>query len=125
MAQERVRRSVASRVREAVAHALLSGIQDPALRGITITTVEMNQDLSIAKVYFRPAPGGPDEAQVRAGFKRAGGGLRSAVARAVQLRAAPQLQFRLDESAERADRIDQLLREIHATRPPEGSDDGG
>jgi len=51
--------------------------------------------------------------------------LRSRVGRALQLRVAPEIQFREDESVARAARIESLLAEIKSTAPAEPGRDAG
>lgn len=110
------------RVGELVRHALtdlvLRGdIHDPDIEAsrATITEVEMSPDLKIATAYLVPLGGGDGKLLVKA-FARNARFLRGRVATAVNLRYAPELRFRHDESFDEAGKIDALLRAPNVKR---------
>jgi ribosome-binding factor A len=103
---------VAEIVRHALAEVLSRGdIQDPVLTGhvITVPEVRMSPDLKLATAYIMPL-GGRDEKPVIAALDRNKKLLRQEVARRVDLKFAPDLRFRRDETFDEASRIDALLR---------------
>jgi ribosome-binding factor A len=103
---------VAELVRHALAEVLARGdIQDPVLTShvITIPEVRMSPDLKLATAYVMPL-GGQDERDVLAALERNRKILRQEVARRVNLKFAPDLRFRRDETFDEAARIDALLR---------------
>jgi ribosome-binding factor A len=102
---------VAELVRHALAEVLARGdLQDPVLTShvVTIPEVRMSPDLRLATAYVMPL-GGKDEPAVVAALERNRKLLRQEVARRVNLRFAPDLRFRRDESFDEAARIDALL----------------
>ncbi|GJD93211.1 30S ribosome-binding factor RbfA [Methylobacterium iners] len=103
---------VAELIRHAIAEVLQRGdVQDPVLSShvITVPEVRMSPDLKIATAYIMPL-GGKDEAPVIAALDRNRKVLRQEVARRVNLKYAPDLRFRRDETFDEAGRIDALLR---------------
>lgn len=103
---------VAELIRHALAEVLSRGdIQDPALTRhvITVPEVRMSPDLKLATAYVMPL-GGQDEAEVLKALDRNVKALRQEVARRVNLKFAPNLRFRRDETFDEAARIDALLR---------------
>jgi ribosome-binding factor A len=103
------------RVGELVRHKLSqmlarSEIHDDDLQGrvVTIPMVRMSADLRLATVYVMPL-GGKDVDQVVAALQRNRKFIRGEVSRAVNLKYAPDLRFRRDESFDEAMRIDALL----------------
>ncbi len=103
---------VAELVRHALAEVLSRGdVQDPALTRhvITVPEVRMSPDLKLATAYVMPL-GGQDEGEVLAALDRNRKVLRQEVARRVNLKFAPDLRFRRDETFDEAARIDALLR---------------
>ncbi len=103
---------VAELVRHALAEVLQRGdIQDPVLGShvVTVPEVRMSPDLKLATAYVMPL-GGQDEAPVIAALERNRKVLRQEVARRVNLKYAPELRFRRDETFDEAARIDALLR---------------
>jgi ribosome-binding factor A len=103
---------VAELVRHALAEVLSRGdIQDPVLTShmVTVPEVRMSPDLRLATAYVMPL-GGQDERDVLAALDRNRKALRQEVARRVNLKFAPDLRFRRDETFDEAARIDALLR---------------
>lgn len=117
----RVRR-VAERIRNDLSEILLRGAEDPRLAGVTITDVAVDRELAFATIYVTALEGEARREDVLNGLKHASGFLRSALARAIQLRSFPQLRFRWDESLEQGTRIDALLK---AVREQERNAGGG
>jgi ribosome-binding factor A len=103
---------VAELVRHALAEVLARGdLQDEVLTRhvITIPEVRMSPDLKLATAYVMPL-GGKDEQAVIEALDRNKKHLRHEVARRVNLKFAPDLRFRRDESFDEAARINALLR---------------
>ena len=103
---------VAELVRHALAEVLSRGdLRDDVLTShvVTIPEVRMSPDLKLATAYVMPL-GGKDEGAVVAALERNRKALRQEVARRVNLKFAPELRFRRDESFDEAARIDALLR---------------
>ena len=103
---------VAELVRHALAEVLARGdLQDDVLTRhvITIPEVRMSPDLKLATAFVMPL-GGRDEDAVIKALDRNKKVLRQEVAHRVNLKYAPELRFRRDESFDEAARIDALLR---------------
>jgi len=119
------------RVAELVRHALSEvasrfKLKDDVLAShvVTIHKVRMSPDLKLATAYVMPL-GGKDERAVVAALERHRKVLRQEVARRVNLKFAPDLRFRRDESFDEAARIDALLRSERVRRDTEKSADPG
>jgi len=109
---------VAELIRHALAEVLSRGdLQDDVLTRnvITIPEVRMSPDLKLATAYVMPL-GGRDEEQVLRALDKNRKLLRQEVARRVNLKFAPDLRFRRDESFDEAARIDALLRSERVAR---------
>jgi ribosome-binding factor A len=110
------------RVGEEIRHALAAVIgrgelRDPALRGVAITVseVRVSADLRHATAFVLPLGGGAVDAVVKA-LGRAAPFLRGEVARAINLRYAPEIVFAPDTSFDHASRIDAALRRPEVRR---------
>lgn len=102
---------VAELVRHAAAQLLSRGeIADPVLEKhvVTVSRVKMAPDLKLATVYVMPL-GGKDEADVLAALEKHKKFLRGEIAHRVNLKFAPEIRFRIDESFDNVSRIDALL----------------
>jgi ribosome-binding factor A len=109
---------VAEIVRHALAEVLSRGdLQDDVLTRnvITIPEVRMSPDLKLATAYVMPL-GGRDLDAVLNALDKNKKVLRQEVARRVNLKFAPDLRFRRDESFDEAARIDALLRTERVAR---------
>jgi ribosome-binding factor A len=103
---------VAELVRHALAEVLQRGdLQDPVLTShvVTIPEVRMSPDLKLATAYVMPL-GGEHEREVLKALDRSKKFLRQEVAHRVNLKFAPDLRFRRDETFDEAQRIEALLR---------------
>jgi len=117
---------VAELVRHAIAEVLQRGdIADDVLAShiVTVPEVRMSPDLKLATAYVMPM-GGQDEKPVLAALERHRKLLRTEVARRVNLKFAPELRFRRDETFDEADRIDALLRTDEVRRDLDTPSDG-
>jgi ribosome-binding factor A len=109
---------VAELIRHALAEVLSRGdLQDDVLTRnvITIPEVRMSPDLKLATAYVMPL-GDRDEEAVLKALDKNRKLLRQEVARRVNLKFAPDLRFRRDESFDEAARIDALLRSERVAR---------
>jgi len=105
---------MARRIQEELSRILLREIDDPLVRRVTITDVELSPDLKHARVFFSVL--GEDEDQPVAalrGLRRAAGHMRYLLAQEGELRYTPALDFRFDPTAQRAQRIESILHRLH------------
>ena len=97
-------------------------LKDPRLAGlISITEVETTSDLRHAKVFVSVFGSDEERQSSLAALRSAAGFLRHEVAQRIVIRHMPELDFRLDSSIERGDRILRLLRQVaeeEAAKPP-------
>jgi ribosome-binding factor A len=105
---------VAAAIREEVARVLSRDVQDPRITGafVTVTGVEVSRDLRTAKIFVSILGDDAAKAQAREGLNDLAPQLRGPVGRALRLRAAPEIFFKMDESVAYAARIETLLNQI-------------
>lgn len=86
-------------------------IDDPVLAGVavTVTEVRVSPDLRSATAFVMPLGGG-DRALVVKALNRHTRFVRGELARRVELKFMPTLAFKLDDSFDRSERIEKLLR---------------
>ncbi|MCK5329064.1 MAG: 30S ribosome-binding factor RbfA [Candidatus Latescibacteria bacterium] len=93
---------------------LVRKLKDPRIGFVTITGVEVTDNLRHAKVYVSVM--GEDEtarAETLEGLHSAAGFIRRELGRVLTIRRIPELAFRYDESVERGTRMDALLSNLH------------
>ena len=117
------------RVGELVRHALADVLQrgevmDPVLEThvITVPEVRMTPDLKLATAYVMPL-GGKDSDKVLKALEANRKQLRMMVVKRLELKSAPDLRFRIDDSFDRGAHIDELLRSPEVARDLEKDDD--
>ena len=104
---------VARRLREEIARILLRQVDDPLIRRVTITDVRVAPDLKSARVFFSVVERGPGDAQdALNGLRRARKFIQQHLAGEGELRYTPTLDFRHDPTAERAQRIEEILHQL-------------
>ncbi len=97
--------------------ALIPTVKDPRVTGmISVTAVDVTQDLKFAKVYISVLEK-EDSDQVLKGLKSAAGYLRRELGRALDLRHTPELNFVGDDSMAKGAKILEMLRDPEVVKP--------
>jgi ribosome-binding factor A len=102
---------VAEMIRHQLAELMARGeIHDDVLAShvVTIPEVRISPDLKLATAYVMPL-GGKDTAAVIAALERHKKFIRTQIAHTLNLKYAPDIRFREDETFEEVNRIDALL----------------
>jgi ribosome-binding factor A len=110
MSGERMRR-VDEAMRQVLGEALAQDLKDPRVGFVTVTDVKTSSDLRHARVYVSVLG---DEAAREAsldGLRSAHGFLQARIAGELRLKRTPELSFALDQTAERAARLERILHE--------------
>ncbi len=103
-------RRVDEAMREVLSDAVSSDLKDPRIGFVTVTDVKTSPDLRHARVFVSVL-GTPDEREATlAGLRSAHGLLQRRVGGELRLKRTPALEFVPDDTAERAQRIEELLR---------------
>lgn len=109
---------VAEEIRQHIAVLLATGkLSDPGLKGVTIQSVKVSPDLQVARIYYSVIGDAAVQESVKRGFDRARGFVRRSVGERIQMRVVPEIYFHLDETAVKAARIHELLREVKNEEP--------
>lgn len=101
-------------------------LKDPRIGAMTsVIHVETTQDLKYCKVFVSVLGGAEEKESVMKGLKNAAGFMRRLIAQRINLRYTPELTFKLDESAEYAIHMDQLIDQIAKERKERDNDEAG
>ena len=109
-------RKINDEVRRVLAQIISGGIKDPRVSPMTsVLAVEVAPDLKTCKVWVSVYGDDQKKKDTMEGLNSASGFIRGELARRVNLRNTPQLQFILDDSiaygVEMSRRIDEVLAE--------------
>lgn len=125
---------VGDQILQEITTLLARSVQDPGIGFITITRVKVTPDLQLARVYYTSlsaegADGAKEQKQTAKALERVKPFLRRQIAQRIQLRRAPELEFRYDESIADLDNVEKLLQQVREERrqyelanPPEAPD---
>lgn len=106
------KRQVGDLMHRELAELLQFHLKDPRVGMVTITAVEVNADLDIAKVYFTSMAREDQEDKRKEVVKilnNAGGFLRRELSSRIRLRIVPKLEFIYDQSLERGNYMSTLI----------------
>jgi ribosome-binding factor A len=105
---------VGEAIREAIAEMLVREIKDPRVGMVTLTTVQLTDDLRHAKVYFSCIGDVTTRDRSLHGLRSASRFIRAQLTRRLQLRVAPEISFVFDPTLENAERLASLLADTHS-----------
>ena len=109
-------RRVAELVAQEISLVLQQRAQDPRLSSVVVTAVRISRDLRLATVYFGTAV--PEERMTALeALQHCTSFIRRELAGRLPLRFVPELRFRLDDTYDRAQRIERLLAEVKGEPP--------
>lgn len=101
---------VSDQMKQEIADILMRKIKDPRIGFVTVTDVEVADDLRNAKVFVSVY--GSDKAETLKGLDSAAPFIRSELGHRMRMKFVPELLFRYDESVERGAHIMELLHDI-------------
>jgi ribosome-binding factor A len=116
---------VAELIQREVTEILDRHLRDPRIHGVTVTDVEVTPDLQYATVFVSTLEGGEARAHALKGLERAAPAVRHLLAPRLGLREVPEVRFRFDESLERGQRVEELLRKLKTGETIEDDEESG
>lgn len=114
---------VSAQLRRELGTLVHAAVREHGLPSVSVSDVEISRDLAHAKVFFTALQ--PERAkEARKGLAGLAGQLRFELGRAVKMRHVPELHFHYDDSYDRGERIETLLRENPPVVEEDGDDTG-
>jgi ribosome-binding factor A len=99
-------------LRDELSQIILQELKDPRIGFVSITDVEVSEDLRHARVFVSVLGDEEAKEQTMAGLHSAQGFIRGEIARRMRTRYTPEIAFRLDQSIERGTRVVTLIRDV-------------
>ncbi|WP_226663158.1 30S ribosome-binding factor RbfA [Microbulbifer aggregans] len=102
---------VADAMRRELARLIQHEVRDPRVGMVNVNDVEVSRDLTVAKVFVTLV-GEDDRSKIdisMAALNKAAGFLRTQLAKEIQIRTIPRLQFRYDETSVRGQHLSALI----------------
>jgi ribosome-binding factor A len=113
---------VAEALKKEISNIIHDELNDPRLGFVTVTNVELTQDLRYAKVFFSVLGKDQEYKKTKDALDSALGFIRRLIAQRIRLRFTPEIAFKEDRSGEFSIKIQQVLEEIKELSVPEPSD---
>jgi ribosome-binding factor A len=103
-------------LREVIAEELVK-IDEERLALVTVTAIDVDNELNRAVVYFDSLQGEEADAEILEAFEHHRRRLQSSINRQIRAKKTPILQFKPDDVIRTAERIEGIIRSDRATRP--------
>lgn len=101
---------VSSDIQRELCNILLLEAKDEDFKNVTITDVDVTNDLGFAKIYFTTLD---NREKVEKDLNNAAGFFRSELSQRLDIRHTPELRFIFDESIENGQKIEKIIEELH------------
>jgi len=105
-------RKAAEAIREVVSMAVLANLKDPRITNVTVTYVEVSPDMKRAKIHVSVMGDNATQQLSIHGLRSSAGYLQQKIARRLDTRYTPRLEFLLDMGVKKSIEITQLLQEV-------------
>ena len=114
---------VSAQLRRELGRLVHEAVREHGLPSVSVSDVEVTRDLAHAKVFVTALQ--PERAkEALAGLKEHAREVRFQLAGAVKMRHVPELHFHYDDSVDRGEKIDSLLRSVGSDLMSPADDDG-
>ncbi|PXW88650.1 ribosome-binding factor A [Pseudogracilibacillus auburnensis] len=100
-------------MKKEIGEILNQKLKDPRIGFVTVTDVELTNDLQHATVFISVLGNDNEKQDTLIGLAKASGFVRSEVGKRIRLRKVPDITFQFDEAHEYGNRIDAILRELN------------
>jgi ribosome-binding factor A len=105
-------RRVDEAVREVLGDAVTHDLKDPRVGFVTVTEVRTSADLRQARVFVSVFGTEEEQAATLEGLASAHGILQGRIARELRMKRTPALEFRLDDTAEKAAKLEAIIEDV-------------
>ena len=113
---------VSAQIRRDLGTLVHAAVREYGLPSVSVSDVEVTRDMAHAKIFVTALM--PERsAEAVKGLRELSVELRMALARAMKLRHVPELHFHYDDSVDRGERIDKLLRDLPDAQAPKADAD--
>jgi len=102
-------------LREEIADIVMNKVKDPRLGFVTVTDVDLTDDLKMARIFVSVMDETEKEQSLEI-LNAARGLIRGEISKRLRIKIIPDISFMIDRSVTHGRRIDALLKEIGETR---------
>jgi ribosome-binding factor A len=102
---------VSDLLRQEIANIIMYRLKDPRVGFLTVTDVDVTDDIKLARVYVSILKEDEKKATLEV-LNSAKSFIRSELSKRLRMKFIPSIEFRLDTSIEYGNKIEKLLKEI-------------
>jgi ribosome-binding factor A len=106
---------LAEEIRDEVATIIGRDLKDPRIGFVTVTRVELADDIRNAKVLVSVLGSSSERERTVQALRTAAGFVRREIGRRIRMRHVPELTFQFDAGVDATDRVARLLEEVQRT----------
>lgn len=103
-------------IKEEVSRIIQHGLKDPGIGFVTITGVEVSDDLKHAKIFYSVLGDDKTKGRSSSALQRARGFIQHEIGVKLRLKYTPEICFHFDPSAEYGAHIEELIKKIHESQ---------
>lgn len=103
---------VGDQILKGVADILFQSVNDPRVKGVTLTGIDLSKDLKHARIYFSVIGNADNIKHARLGLESAKGYIKRQIGRRFKFRYVPDIIFDYDPTLETGDRMEKLFQRL-------------
>src|SRR5699024_1127172 len=104
---------VAEQMKKEIGDLINRKLKDPRVGFVTVTDVELTNDLQHATVYVSVLGDEDEKESSIKGLNKAAGFIRSEIGKRIRLRKVPEIVFEFDEAHEYGNHIEEILKDLN------------
>lgn len=104
---------VSDQIKREVSQIIERLLKDPGIGFVTITGVEMTDDLREAKIFYSVLGNEQKKKDTKIALQRATSFIQAEIGKRIRIRHTPIISFKYDKSIEYGARIEELIKKIH------------
>lgn len=104
---------VGEQMKQEIMDIVNNKVKDPRVGFLTITDIELTNDLSHAKVYLTVLGSNKEIDNTFKALEKAKGFIKSELGSRMRLRIIPDLTFEYDKSIEYGNKIERMIQDLH------------
>ena len=104
---------VGEQMKQEIMDIVNNKVKDPRIGFLTITEVQLTNDLSIATIYLTALGNDKQIDDTFKGLEKAKGFIKSEIGSRMRLRIVPDLKFEYDESIDYGNKIEKMIQDLH------------
>lgn len=104
---------VGEQMKQEVMDIVNNKVKDPRIGFLTITDVQLTNDLSIATIHLTVLGNDKQIEDTFKGLEKAKGFIKSEIGSRMRLRIVPEIKFEYDESIDYGNKIERMIQDLH------------